>query len=73
MAVERIDSDLCIGCALCYDACSTDVIRMDEQSRKAVVEYPEDCVLCAWCIASCPVNAVVFTAARTAPLMSSWG
>ena len=73
MAVERIDPELCIGCGLCYQSCSADVIRMDEKSGKAVVKYPQDCVLCAWCIAVCPQNAIVFTPGRTSPIFFSWG
>lgn len=73
MTVERIDAERCIGCGLCFNSCSADVIRMDKVSKKAVAKYPEDCVLCAWCIAGCPVNAVVFTPGRKSPIFTSWG
>ena len=73
MAVERIDTELCIGCGLCFDACSADVIRMDRKTSTAVVKYPEDCVLCAWCIVSCPAKAIVFSASKASPVFTSWG
>jgi NAD-dependent dihydropyrimidine dehydrogenase PreA subunit len=73
MAVERIDSEKCVGCGLCFDSCSADVIRMDEKTGKAFVKYPQDCVVCAWCIAGCPVEAIVFTPGRTSPVFTSWG
>jgi NAD-dependent dihydropyrimidine dehydrogenase PreA subunit len=73
MAVERIEPNLCIGCGTCFDSCYADVIRMDKESGKAVARYPQDCVLCAWCIVGCPVNAIVFTPGRTSPVFTSWG
>lgn len=73
MPVERINPDLCVGCQQCFNICYADVIRMDEKSGKAVVQYPQDCVLCCWCYAVCPVNAVVLTAVRTSPIFTSWG
>ncbi|MBN1627043.1 MAG: 4Fe-4S binding protein [Deltaproteobacteria bacterium] len=73
MAVERIDTDRCIGCELCFKTCYADVYRMDREKKKAVVKYPEECVLCCWCIALCPVDAIVFTETKTVPPMTSWG
>ena len=73
MAVEKIESDRCIGCGQCYLACPSDVIRMDNQAHKAVVKYPEDCTLCAWCIVSCSQQAIIFTATMASPVFTSWG
>lgn len=73
MAVERIDPDRCIGCKQCFDTCYADVYRMDEENEKAVVQYPEDCVLCCWCIVLCPVDAVIWTGTKNVPPMTCWG
>ncbi len=73
MAVENINKDLCVGCGECYRACSADVIRMDKKTGKAAVTYPEDCVLCAWCILSCPVHAIIFNGSKVSPVFTSWG
>ena len=73
MAIEKIDTEKCIGCGQCADACYADVIRMNEDSGQAEVMYPEDCAVCCWCVALCPENAVVFTPVKTSPVFTSWG
>lgn len=73
MAIEKIDQELCIGCGLCFNVCYADVIRMDNEIKKAEVEYPEDCAACCWCVALCPKNAIVFTPVKTSPVFTSWG
>ncbi len=73
MSVERIDLELCNGCGICVDSCPVDVLRMDEASGKAVIKYPEDCMLCDWCELDCPQNAIYVSPLKSAPLILSWG
>jgi len=73
MAIERIDPELCNGCGICVRICPMDVFRMDEKSKKAVIAYPEDCMLCEFCVLDCPKNAITVTPEKTAPLILSWG
>jgi len=73
MSIERIDPELCNGCGICVDSCSMDVIRMDEAINKAVIRYPEDCMLCDWCELDCPENAIYVSPVKSAPLILSWG
>ena len=73
MAIEKIDQEKCIGCEQCFDVCYADVIRMDNELNKAVAKYPEDCAMCCWCVALCPVQAIVFTPEKTSPVFTSWG
>lgn len=74
MAIERIDPALCNGCSKCVKSCPADVIRMDIKTSKAIICYPEDCVMCCWCIAECPQGAVfISTVVKTSPLFTSWG
>jgi len=73
MAIEQIDPGLCNGCGTCVESCPADVIRMDAASKKAVIRYPQDCVVCCWCIAECPQGAILLTPVRTSPLFTSWG
>ncbi|MFC1892336.1 ferredoxin family protein, partial [Thermodesulfobacteriota bacterium] len=49
MPVENIDNEKCIGCGICVQICPMDVFRMDEDSKKAITRYPEDCMLCELC------------------------
>jgi len=74
MAIDRINHELCNGCGICVNCCPADVIRLDPLIKKAIIQYPEDCVVCCWCIAECPQGAVFVSAAlKTSPLFTSWG
>ena len=74
MTIERIDPALCNGCDICVKSCPADVIRMNMKIRKAVIAYPDDCVVCCWCIAECPQGAIVISpGVKTSPLITSWG
>lgn len=73
MAIEKIDPELCTGCGICVNSCSVDVIRMDEESQKAVIRYPEDCMLCEFCALDCPEGAIIVSPDKKAPLIVSWG
>ena len=73
MIAVIIDLELCNGDGICVKVCPVDVIRMDEKSKKAIVKYPEDCVLCEMCALECPAKAITITPERTTPVMFSWG
>ncbi|WP_419766251.1 MAG: NADH-quinone oxidoreductase subunit NuoI [Arcobacter sp.] len=56
----------CIGCGLCEKICISDCIRMDtridENSRKEVLEYTINfgrCIFCGYCAEVCPELAIV--------------
>ena len=73
MPIERINWELCNGCGICIDSCPVDVIRMDKENKKAVIQYAEDCMLCGWCINDCPQDAINFSPHKHSPIIVSWG
>ncbi len=73
MSIESIDAELCNGCGICVKICPMDVLRMDDDDKKAVIRYPEDCMLCEFCALDCPVQAITISPQKSAPLLVSWG
>ena len=73
MSIERIAPELCNGCGICVNSCPLDVIRMDEENKRAIIKYPEDCMLCDWCELDCPEGAIYVSPVKSAPLIVSWG
>lgn len=52
----RIDSEQCIGCAKCLDACPVDAIL--GASRQLHVVMEADCTGCGLCLPPCPVDCI---------------
>jgi len=73
MAVDKIDYEKCNGCGICVRVCPMDVFRMDKKNKKAVITYPEDRMLCEFCVLDCPTGAITVTPGKTSPLLVSWG
>lgn len=75
MAIEKIDSDLCNGCGSCVDTCWADVIRMDEKTKKAIIQYPESCNTCYWdlCQQDCLQHAIFVSPAEQPVILTLWG
>jgi NAD-dependent dihydropyrimidine dehydrogenase PreA subunit len=73
MSIESIDTTLCTGCGSCIEYCAMDVIRMDEQNKKAFIKYPEDCMLCLVCEIICPVKAIYVSPEKKLSPLLAWG
>lgn len=54
----EIDQNTCTGCKSCFKACFIDVIRWDNDNKKPVAAYQEDCVWCFTCEINCPSNSI---------------
>lgn len=72
MAIEKIDYDKCIGCGICMDTCSCDVIRMDTYTGKPRIAYKEECCVCLYCIEDCPVDAIYVAPDKTMKQLQAW-
>jgi len=54
----RMDTDRCIDCARCEQACDMGIPVMREGKKHGYIKRIEDCMGCARCIVSCPTDAL---------------
>ena len=55
MAHPVIDTDECIACGVCVDACPADVLELNDV---ATVAEEDSCVACGACQDACPAGAI---------------
>jgi NAD-dependent dihydropyrimidine dehydrogenase PreA subunit len=56
-----IDPEKCTGCRTCVEFCHNGVLEFDEQTNKARVRSPHNCVVeCSTCGRLCPAEAIAF-------------
>ena len=59
MGITKIDTRLCSGCGICAERCPMDVIRMNQETKKAFIKYLRDCQSCFLCERECPEDAII--------------
>jgi NAD-dependent dihydropyrimidine dehydrogenase PreA subunit len=64
LVIKEIDFYRCIGCGVCFQSCTNDVIRM--KGGKAYIAYQEDCSQCFACEKDCSREAISFGWINTA-------
>lgn len=56
MAHPVIDTDECVGCGICVEACPQDVLEIS--GGVAEVENEDSCIACGECEEACPMGAI---------------
>ena len=56
MSHPVIDTDECIGCGACVDACPMGVLELENAVATVVDE--DSCIACAACLDECPNGAI---------------
>ncbi len=54
-----IDEAVCVGCGICVTTCPLgNIIKLDEETGKAVAFNPMGCAGCFKCYERCPIKAI---------------
>lgn len=56
MSRPIINTDECIGCGICVEACPQEVLDVPEEKAEVVNE--EACIACGDCLEECPMSAI---------------
>ena len=54
--IFSVVEDLCVGCGLCVDACSMEILEMKEGI--SVMRDADKCIECGSCVRACPKGAI---------------
>lgn len=54
-----VDDVLCIGCKKCYEVCPPDVFEFDEEKKRPIFVFSDECWYCGACILECPVEGAL--------------
>lgn len=54
-----INEEICSGCGICVDICSSDVFYGYQKGEVPLVSYAEECWHCNACVLDCPFEGAV--------------
>ncbi len=57
MAHPVLETEECIGCGICVDACPQDVLE-EIAGGVVVVENEDACIACGDCVEECPMGCI---------------
>ncbi|MEA2075399.1 MAG: 4Fe-4S binding protein [Euryarchaeota archaeon] len=58
MVKVTINEDLCKGCGMCADVCTTEVLEKQSDFKPTKVIKEENCIECLSCLEICPAYAI---------------
>jgi NAD-dependent dihydropyrimidine dehydrogenase PreA subunit len=56
--IINIDTEKCIGCKHCYEVCPLDIYTWNEELKRPIIAYEEECQMCFVCQEECQVDAL---------------
>ena len=56
MSHPVIETDECVGCGICIDACPQEVLEVTDGVAEATNE--DACIACGDCVEECPMGAI---------------
>lgn len=56
-----------------HEAAIQEVMRCTTCGSRAVIQYPEECMVCEGCVIDCPENAIYVSPEKLIPPLLSWG
>jgi NAD-dependent dihydropyrimidine dehydrogenase PreA subunit len=72
MGIQHVDSKRCNGCGHCVEICPQDVLRLDRDDKRALIQYLRDCQSCFLCEMECPRQAIRVTPYREKRAVLAW-
>ena len=57
MSHPVLQTDDCVGCGICVDACPQEVLGIED--GVVAVENEESCIACGECVEECPMGVIV--------------